>query len=102
MSNPSTELSSSRQQLFAVLGEQQAKYLEHLNSWFSSKSTKEQFDAEAIKLLTVGHISLHNEFLLAILNKCQSQEDFSPTLRSGEKPELLSPERLKTERSQGN
>lgn len=102
MSNPSTELSSSRQQLFAVLGEHQAKYCEHLNSWFSSsKFSKEQFDAEATKLLTCRHISLHNQFLLALLNKCQSQEDFSPTQRRAEKPELLSPERLKTERSQG-
>ena len=102
MSTSSTELSSSREKLFAVLGEQQEKYLDHLNSWFSSKSSKEQFDAEARKLLTSRYISLHNQFLLAILNKCQSQEDFSPTLKRGEKPELLSPERLKTERSQGN
>ena len=101
MSNPSTELNSSRQKLFTALGKHRAKYLEHLNSWFSSKLSKEQFDAEATKLLTSRHISLHNQFLLAILNKCQSQEDFSPTQRRGEKPELLSPERLKTERSQG-
>ena len=93
MSSLSTELSTSREKLFAVLGEHRAEYLEHLNSWFSSKSTKEQFDAEAIKLLTVGHIRLHNEFLLAILNKCQTQEDFGPK---------LSPERGKAERCQGN
>ena len=93
MSNLSTEVNSSREKLFAVLGEHLAEYLEHLNSWFSRKSSKEQFDAEAIKLLTVGHIPLHNEFLLAILSKCQSQEDFSPK---------LSPERGKTDRSQGN
>ena len=102
MSNPSAELSSSRQKLFSVLGEHRAKYLEHLNSWFSSKSSKEQFDAETTKLLTSRYFSLHNQFLLAILNKCQSQEDFSPTLRREQKTELLSPERLKTERSQGN
>ena len=102
MSNPSTELCSSRLKLFAVLGEHQAKYLEHLSSWFSSKSSKEQFDAEARKLLTSRYIPLHNQFLLAILNKCQSQEDFSPKLRREENSKLFSPERLKTERSQGS
>ena len=102
MSSPNTELSSSREKLFAVLGKHQAKYQELLNNWFSSKSSKEQFDAEARKLLTSRYISLHNQFLLAILNKCQSQEDFSPTLRREQRTELLSPERLKTERSQGN
>ena len=100
--NSSTELSSTREKLFAVLGEQQAKYLEHLNTWVSSKSSKEQFDAEARKLLTSQHTPLHNQFLLAILNKCQSREDFSPGVRREEKSELLSPERWKTERTQGN
>ena len=93
--NSSTELSSTREKLFAVLGEQQAKYLEHLNTWVSSKSSKEQFDAEARKLLTSQHTSLHNQFLLAILNKCQSREDFSPVERREVIPELLSPERWK-------
>ena len=95
MSNLSTELCSSREKLFAVLGEQQGKYLEHLNSWFSSKSSKEQFDAEARKLLTSQHTSLHNQFLLAILNKCQTREDFSPVEGREVIPELLSPERWK-------
>ena len=96
MSNP------SREKLFAVLGDHQTKYLGHLNSWFNLKSSKEQFDAEVRKLLTSQQTSLHNQFLQEILTKCQTQEGFSPPVRREEKSELLSPERGKTERTQGN
>ena len=40
--------------------------------WFRKKITKEDFDTEARKRLTPDTTRLHNEFMLALLNKCQT------------------------------
>lgn len=40
--------------------------------WFNQKLTKEEFDIEARKILSSDAIHVHNEFLLALFNKCQS------------------------------
>mgnify|MGYP001238792193 FL=1 len=42
------------------------------------KSTKEEFDLAARKLLSKDVIYLHNQFLLAILNKCQTLVNINP------------------------
>jgi len=101
------ELSSARRKLSSALGDERSKeYFFHLKQWFRRRLTKEEFDAEARKILPSAESHLHNEFLLAVLNKCQtlanmgaspskaantaspaSSVDFSP-----KKEELLSPQ----------
>jgi len=84
------ELSSTRQRLCEALSEQQETYFGHMKSWFRKRTTKEDFDSAARKLLSADSVHLHNEFLLAILNKCQTLVNLSlPEHRSC--PELLSP-----------
>ena len=94
MSTATIELSSTRQKLFEVLGDSQVLYLEHMKNWFRKKSSKEEFDAAARKLLSAECVHLHNQFLLAILNKCQTLVNLSPVVVKGEHQELLSPGKL--------
>ena len=78
MSTATIELSSTRQKLFESLGDSQAAYIDHMKQWFRKKSTKEEFDLAARKLLSKDVIYLHNQFLLAILNKCQTLVNINP------------------------
>jgi transcriptional adapter 1 len=74
------ELNSARRKLQATLGEDRAKdYFFHLKQWFRRRLTKEEFDAEARKLLPASESHLHNEFLLAVLNKCQTLANLGPS-----------------------
>ena len=79
MTTTTIELNSARRKLHAALGDKQKDYFGHMKSWFRKKSTKEEFDIEARKLLSVENGHLHNEFLLAILNKCQTLASFQPS-----------------------
>ena len=72
------ELNSARRKLCSALGERQKDYFAYMKSWFRKRCTKEEFDVEARKLLTPENGHLHNEFLLAILNKCQTLASFQP------------------------
>ena len=74
------ELSSARKKLQNVLGEGQTLYFGHLKNWFRKRISKENFDIEARKLLAKENAHLHNEFLLAILNKCQTLANFTPSV----------------------
>ena len=94
MSTATIELSSTRQKLFEVLGESQAAYLDHMKNWFRKKSSKEEFDTAARKLLSPECVHLHNQFLLAILNKCQTLVNLSPVVVKADHQELLSPGKL--------
>jgi transcriptional adapter 1 len=62
---------------------------------FRKRCTKEDFDAEARKLLPAESSHLHNEFLLAILNKCQTLVGFTtlptPTVSSVSPTKASSP-----------
>ena len=78
MSTATIELSSTRQKLFEALGDSQAAYVDHMRQWFRKKCTKEEFDSAARKLLSKEVIYLHNQFLLAILNKCQTLVNLTP------------------------
>jgi len=90
MSTATIELTSSRRRLSEALGDQHESYFAHMKSWFRKKSTKEDFDSAARKMLSADTVNLHNEFLLAILNKCQTLVNLSlPEQRTC--PELLSP-----------
>jgi len=79
MTTTTIELNSAKRKLCSVLGERQKDYFGHMKSWFRKKITKEEFDVEARKLLSVEHGHLHNEFFLAILNKCQTLASFQPS-----------------------
>ena len=78
MSTATIELTSTKQKLFEALGESQAAYTEHMKQWFRKKCSKEEFDFAARKLLAKEVIYLHNQFLLAILNKCQTLVNLTP------------------------
>ena len=86
------ELNSSRKKLQTALGDNSKVYFGHLRNWFRKRCTKEDFDIEAKKLLSGDDSHLHNEFLLAILNKCQTLANFtlmtSPTQKL---PNVMSP-----------
>ena len=93
-----TELSSTRKKLFNALGESKAAYLKHLKSWFGNKSSKDELDSAAKKLLSYEYVHLHNRFLLAILSKCEHQDQdglVSPSKSDRE-------ERLRMGRTKGN
>lgn len=47
-------------------------YLVNLGEFFKCKATKEEFDLSARRLLNPEQVRLHNEFLLAMLTKCQA------------------------------
>lgn len=63
------EVLVAKQQVCQALGENHKIYLANMKLWFRKIWTKEQFDAECRKLFTPNQSHLHNQFLLAILNK---------------------------------
>ena len=91
------ELNSARRKLQNALSDNHKTYFTHLRNWFRKRITKEEFDVEAKKLLT-NEFHTHNEFLLAILNKCQTLANFtlmtSPTVKNASQvsiPSVMSP-----------
>ncbi|XP_037079521.1 transcriptional adapter 1-like [Pollicipes pollicipes] len=65
------DLNKARHELEAGLGEEGTKqYFTNLKLWFKVKISKEEFDAKSRTLLPVHQVHLHNNFLLALLNKC--------------------------------
>lgn len=58
--------------LIEALGDKSVKYLANMKMWFRQMWSKEMFDMESRKLLTLEQMHLHNQFLLAILNKIDS------------------------------
>ena len=70
MSTATIELSSTRQKLFEALGDTQGAYIAHMKQWFRKKSTKEEFDQAARKLLS----KVWYEYQVSMLNKQQMCE----------------------------
>ncbi|XP_013420892.1 transcriptional adapter 1 [Lingula anatina] len=68
----SAELNVARKKLAEALGDSITLYFHNLRSWFKQKMSREDFDLEARRLLTREAVHLHNEFLLAILTRCQT------------------------------
>lgn len=66
------DLNAARKSLTDELGNSSTVYFQNLASWFKKKTSKEDFDLEARRLLKTDSVHLHNEFLLAIIAKCQS------------------------------
>ncbi|ERE74168.1 immunoglobulin-like domain-containing receptor [Cricetulus griseus] len=50
---------------------ERSEYWANLKLWFKQKISKEEFDLEAHRLLTQDNVHSHNDFLLAILTRCQ-------------------------------
>ncbi|XP_061389968.1 transcriptional adapter 1-like [Musca vetustissima] len=69
MTESSDKVVAAKNALFVALGENVTKYLGNMKMWFRHKWSKEQFDYESRKLLTSDKMHLHNQFLIAILNK---------------------------------
>ncbi|XP_069166071.1 transcriptional adapter 1 [Procambarus clarkii] len=68
----SDHLNGARKRLEEALGpDKKTKYFYHMKQWFRMRVTKEEFDKSARDLLPLNSVHLHNEFLLAILTKCQ-------------------------------
>ncbi|XP_072014678.1 transcriptional adapter 1-like [Amphiura filiformis] len=65
------DLKVAKKRLSDVLGEDAPKYWANIKLWYRAKISKEEFDAEARRLLTSENVHYHNEFLVAILTKCQ-------------------------------
>ncbi|XP_064102261.1 transcriptional adapter 1-like [Macrobrachium nipponense] len=72
MSLASDHLNMTRKRLIEALGpDKKHKYFHQMKQWFRMKVTKEEFDKSARELLALDSVHFHNEFLLAILSKCQ-------------------------------
>ena len=95
---PTIDVTSARQKLFIALGDDYLVYLKLMKNWLSKKSSKEEFETSAKHLLSFEYVHLHNQFLMAILDKCESQDNssqMSPVKLDGS-------ERLKVGRAKGN
>ncbi|XP_064415951.1 transcriptional adapter 1 isoform X1 [Latimeria chalumnae] len=66
-----SELEAAKKNLSEALGENVKQYWANLKLWFKQKISKEEFDLEARRLLTQDNVHSHNDFLLAILTRCQ-------------------------------
>ncbi|XP_075688316.1 transcriptional adapter 1 isoform X1 [Rhinoderma darwinii] len=71
MSTFVSELEAAKKNLSEALGENVKQYWANLKLWFKQKISKEEFDVEARRLLTQENVHSHNDFLLAILTRCQ-------------------------------
>ena len=73
-----------------------------MKNWFRKRCSKQEFDFDARKLLTPEPVHLHNQFLMPILNKCQTLVNITtgPTIVKTEasplpsNPDLLSPTKV--------
>ncbi|KAM7349171.1 transcriptional adapter 1-like [Cochliomyia hominivorax] len=82
MNDLSDKVIIAKNALMSALGDNAQKYLANMKLWFRHKWSKEQFDYESRKFLTPEKIHLHNQFLIAILNKIdafQIPQEPSPT-----------------------
>jgi transcriptional adapter 1 len=66
------DLATAKRKLTNALGEYCSTYWNTLRQWYKQKITKADFDDQARLLLGESNIHHHNEFLFAILAKCQA------------------------------
>lgn len=68
--NPLTDkVLVAKEALVVCLGDNWERYRGNMKNWFRNRWTKEEFDSESRKILTPDKLHLHNQFLLALLNK---------------------------------
>lgn len=65
------DLGEARQQLLDVLGDLASKYWTTMTLWYKQKISKDEFDLQVKQLLGDDNIRIHNQFLFALLSKCQ-------------------------------
>ncbi|XP_067940960.1 transcriptional adapter 1-like [Watersipora subatra] len=82
------KLNEARQKVQAVLNDQMKVYLSLMGAWFRGKMTKEEFDSQARSLFTDNSVRVHNEFLLAMLNRVQATSS-SPVMQEVSRPSTL-------------
>ncbi|KAJ8378490.1 hypothetical protein AAFF_G00239540 [Aldrovandia affinis] len=66
-----SELEVAKKNLTEAIGDNVKQYWANLKLWFKQKISKEEFDIEARRLLAQDNVHVHNDFLLAILTRCQ-------------------------------
>uniref|UniRef100_A0A1A8ERE7 Transcriptional adapter 1 n=1 Tax=Nothobranchius korthausae TaxID=1143690 RepID=A0A1A8ERE7_9TELE len=66
-----SELEIAKKNLTDAVGDNVKHYWANLKLWFKQKISKEEFDIEARRLLPQENVHVHNDFLLAILTRCQ-------------------------------
>uniref|UniRef100_A0A8C7GZR6 Transcriptional adapter 1 n=1 Tax=Oncorhynchus kisutch TaxID=8019 RepID=A0A8C7GZR6_ONCKI len=71
MAAHATELEIAKKHLTEAIGDNVKHYWANLKLWFKHKISKEEFDIEARRLLAQDNVHVHNDFLLAILTRCQ-------------------------------
>ncbi|XP_062850463.1 transcriptional adapter 1 [Trichomycterus rosablanca] len=71
MAAHASELELAKKNLTDAIGDNIKHYWANLKLWFKQKISKEEFDVEARRLLGHDNIHVHNDFLLAILTRCQ-------------------------------
>lgn len=65
------DVESAKGKLAEVLAERAPKYWDLMKNWYKRKISKDDFDTKAKSLLGEEGVILHNQFLFAILLKCQ-------------------------------
>ncbi|XP_029929928.1 transcriptional adapter 1 [Myripristis murdjan] len=71
MAGHASELEIAKKNLTDAIGDNVKHYWANLKLWFKQKISKEEFDIEARRLLAQDNVHVHNDFLLAILTRCQ-------------------------------
>ncbi|KAK3546709.1 hypothetical protein QTP70_032210 [Hemibagrus guttatus] len=71
MAAHASELELAKKNLTDAIGDNIKHYWANLKLWFKQKISKEEFDVEARRLLGHDNVHVHNDFLLAILTRCQ-------------------------------
>lgn len=65
------DLDACRKRLLNALRDKGSKYWELMKNWYKRRISKDEFDAKAKSFLGEEGIQFHNDFLFAILVKCQ-------------------------------
>lgn len=73
------DVATARRKLLEALGDFAEKYWSNMKLWYKQKISKDDFDTQAFELLGPGKINYHNEFILAILAKCQAAAATTPS-----------------------
>ncbi|BFF95760.1 transcriptional adapter 1 [Drosophila madeirensis] len=60
---------ATKEALVVALGDNWERYRANMKNWFRNRWTKEEFDCECRKIMSPDKLHLHNQFLLALLNK---------------------------------
>ncbi|XP_031569678.1 transcriptional adapter 1-like [Actinia tenebrosa] len=66
------DLATCRRQLMEALGDNSETYWNMMKLWYKQKIGKDELDTQATQCLGNNNIHFHNNFLLAILAKCQA------------------------------